>query len=190
MAMSTHEFAHAWVAYRCGDSTAKILGRLSLNPLAHIDPIGTVIMPLFLFIATGGRFVFGAAKPVPINYWLLKNPKRDIIWIGMSGPFANILMAYIIGLMLKFINTNSILGIFLNNLAVINLVLGIFNLIPIPPLDGSRILMGVLPSKISKVYASIEPYGIIIIMLMIVLGVFDLVIFPLVNIMIGLFGLA
>jgi Zn-dependent protease len=187
--MSIHEFAHAWVAYRCGDSTAKIMGRLSLNPLAHIDPIGTVIMPLFLFIVTGGRFVLGAARPVPINYWLLKNPKRDIIWIGISGPFANILMAYIIGLMLKFINTHSILGVLLNNLGVINLALGIFNLIPIPPLDGSRIVMGLLPSKASRLYTSIEPYGILIIIIMVALGIFNLIIFPLIDIIMDLFGL-
>jgi Zn-dependent protease len=190
IAMSIHEFAHAWVAYRCGDNTAKIMGRLSLNPLSHIDPIGTIIMPLFLFIATRGRFIFGAAKPVPINYWLLKNPKRDIIWIGMSGPCANIMMAYILGLILRYIAPNTILKILIKELAVISLVLGIFNLIPIPPLDGSRILMGILPQKLSRIYASLEPYGIIIIMLAIAVGLFDLIIFPLVNKMIVIFGLS
>jgi len=162
IAMSIHEFAHALVAYFCGDDTAKSLGRLSINPFTHIDLIGTVIMPLFLFIATQGRFIFGSAKPVPINYLLLRNPKRDIIWIGIAGPFVNILTAYLLGLILHFISLNSILGIIVRNLAVINLVLGIFNLMPIPPLDGSRIVMGILPSSLSKIYVSFEPYGIII----------------------------
>lgn len=189
LAMSIHEFAHAVVAYRCGDITAKSLGRLSLNPLVHIDPIGTFLMPLLLFILTGGRFVFGAAKPVPINYLLLRNPKRDIIWIGMAGPFANILVAYLLGFILRFINPETILGILLNNLAVINLVLGIFNLIPIPPLDGSRIVMGILPPKLSYLYASIEPYGIIIVMLLVSIGLFNLAVFPLLKTMIRIFGL-
>jgi Zn-dependent protease len=189
IAMSIHEFAHALVAYFCGDDTAKSLGRLSINPFTHIDLIGTVIMPLFLFIATQGRFIFGSAKPVPINYLLLRNPKRDIIWIGIAGPFVNILTAYLLGLILHFISLNSILGIIVRNLAVINLVLGIFNLIPIPPLDGSRIVMGILPSSLSKIYVSFEPYGIIIIMFLLFLGLFDKVVFPLVKIAMTLFGL-
>jgi len=189
IAMSIHEFAHALVAYFCGDDTAKSLGRLSINPFTHIDLIGTVIMPLFLFIATQGRFIFGSAKPVPINYLLLRNPKRDIIWIGIAGPFVNILTAYLLGLILHFISLNSILGIIVRNLAVINLVLGIFNLIPIPPLDGSRIVMGILPSSLSKIYVSFEPYGIIIIIFLLFLGLFDKVVFPLVKIAMTLFGL-
>ncbi|MCM8791945.1 MAG: site-2 protease family protein [Candidatus Omnitrophica bacterium] len=188
--MTIHEFAHAWIAFRCGDNTAKIMGRLSLNPLVHIDLIGTIVMPLFLFITSGGRFVFGAAKPVPINYWLLKKPKRDIILIGLAGPSANILTAYIIGLILKFITPNNLMNIILSHLAVISLILGIFNLIPLPPLDGSRIIMGILPPKLLKIYNSIEPYGIIILMIAIILGLYDLIIFPIVNIMINIFGLS
>jgi len=95
IAMSVHEFSHGWVAYKLGDNTAKYSGRLTLNPLAHIDPIGTVLLPLIIFIATQGRFVFGAAKPVPINYWALKNPRRDMVWIGLSGPLANFIFALI-----------------------------------------------------------------------------------------------
>src|SRR3990167_1788341 len=93
-AVVIHEFAHGWVAYKLGDPTAKYSGRLTLNPLAHIDPIGTILLPLFLFISTRGQFVFGAAKPVPINYRALKNPKRDIIFIGASGPLANLIFAF------------------------------------------------------------------------------------------------
>ena len=90
LAMSVHECAHGWVAFKLGDNTAKSLGRLTLNPLAHIDPFGTVILPLLIFIASGGRFIFGAAKPVPINYLSLRNPRRDMLWIGLSGPAANL----------------------------------------------------------------------------------------------------
>src|SRR3989338_4073787 len=93
VAMSVHEFSHALVAYKLGDTTAKYSGRLTLNPLAHIDPVWTFLFPLFLFISTQGRFIFGAAKPVPINFWALRNPKRDVIWVGLSGPLANFILA-------------------------------------------------------------------------------------------------
>ncbi|MCM8757870.1 MAG: site-2 protease family protein, partial [Candidatus Omnitrophica bacterium] len=145
LAMSVHEFSHAWVSYKFGDPTPKLAGRLSLNPLAHIDIMGTLILPLFLFIATGGRFVFGAAKPVPINYLLLKNPKRDIIWIGLAGPASNLILAFGLSLIIKILPHGSLLSVILNNFSIINIVLGAFNLIPIPPLDGSRVVMGLLP---------------------------------------------
>jgi len=189
LVVSIHEFAHSWVAYRCGDTTPKLMGRLSLNPLVHIDPLATLLMPFFLFIITKGRFIFGAAKPVPINHWLLRNPKRDIIWIGIAGPLANILLAFFIGLMIRFIPSQSLLTIILNYLAVISLILGIFNLIPIPPLDGSRIVMGILPSRFSYLYARLEPYGIIIIMLILWMGFAETIILPSLNIMVKLFGL-
>ena len=145
VAMTVHEFAHGLVAYRLGDSTAKLSGRLTLNPLAHIDPFWTVILPLVLFLSTAGHFVFGAAKPVPVNYWSLKNPKRDMIWIGLAGPLANFILAFIIAGILKFIPQTGISESLFFNLLTINVVLAIFNLIPIPPLDGSKILMGLLP---------------------------------------------
>ena len=96
IAITVHEFAHGWMAYKLGDSTASLSGRLTLNPLAHIDPFWTILLPLVLFLSTAGHFVFGAAKPVPINYWSLKNPKRDMIWIGLAGPLANFILAFII----------------------------------------------------------------------------------------------
>ena len=181
IAMSVHEFAHGWVAYKLGDTTAKYSGRLTLNPLAHIDPLGTIILPLFLFIVSRGQFVFGAAKPVPINYSALKNPKKDIIWIGVSGPLANFIFAVLLSILWKLISSPLII-----NLIFINVILGVFNLVPIPPLDGSRILMGLLPSNLSSRYATLEPYGFIIVMLLVGLGMFDFIIWPMVILILGL----
>lgn len=186
IAMSVHEFSHALVAYKLGDTTAKYSGRLTLNPLAHIDLVGTILLPLFLFITTRGQFVFGAAKPVPINYSALKNPKRDIIWVGVSGPLSNIIFAFILSIPWKLLPPSLIISFILKNLIFINVILGVFNLIPIPPLDGSRIIMGLLPRNLASRYASLEPFGFIIIILLIGLGIFDFIIWPLVRLVLGL----
>ncbi len=193
IAMSIHEFAHGWAAFKLGDSTAKSLGRLTLNPLAHIDPFGTVLLPILIFIASGGQFIFGAAKPVPINYLALKDPKRDMIWIGLSGPLANILSAIILSFILSFLIPISphLIRIILviKTFIIINIVLGIFNLIPIPPLDGSRVLMGLLPRELASSYARIEPFGFFIIMLLIVLGLFDSFVWPIVSLILSMLGI-
>ncbi|MBI4708575.1 MAG: site-2 protease family protein [Candidatus Omnitrophica bacterium] len=187
--MSVHEFAHALVAFKLGDQTAKFSGRLTLNPLSHIDPFWTLILPLFLFISSGGRFLFGAAKPVPINYWALRNPRRDIIWVGASGPAANFIFAAIISFVLKIAPISGVTGSLLAQLAIINIVLGVFNLIPIPPLDGSRILTGILPPNLSALYLKIEPFGFIILMLLLWSGVFNSFIWKSVHFILNLFGI-
>ncbi len=188
IAMTVHEFAHGAVAYKLGDSTAKLSGRLTLNPLAHIDPFWTVLLPLVLFLSTAGHFVFGAAKPVPVNYWSLKNPKRDMIWIGLAGPLANFILAFIIAGILRFIPTQGISAYLFFNLLTINVVLAIFNLIPIPPLDGSKILMGLLPIRLAEQYAAFERYGFIILFVFIWLGIFDRLLWPLVGAVMRILG--
>jgi len=181
IAMTVHEFAHGLVAYKLGDSTAKLNGRLTLNPLAHIDLFWTIILPLLLFLSTAGRFVFGAAKPVPVNYWSLKNPKRDMIWIGLAGPLANFILAFIIAGILKITPFHGLITPLLFQLLVINVVLAVFNLIPVPPLDGSKILMGLLPLQLSRQYSEFERYGFIILVVFIWLGLFDRLLWPLVG---------
>ena len=185
-AMSLHEFSHGWVAYKLGDTTAKFQGRLTLNPLAHIDPMGTVVLPLLIFIMSRGQFIFGAAKPVPINYWALKNPRRDMIWIGFAGPLSNLLCAAAVSLGLRLLPQATVLSEILTNFVLINVILGVFNLVPIPPLDGSRIIMGVLPEQLARSYAGMERFGFIIIIILFATGILNLLVWPLVNLITGI----
>ncbi|OQX53835.1 MAG: hypothetical protein B5M48_02420 [Candidatus Omnitrophica bacterium 4484_213] len=175
---SVHEYAHGWVAYKLGDPTAKYAGRLTLNPLAHIDPMMSIFLPLFLLLITRGTFAFAAAKPVPVNFNNLRNPRQDMVWVGLAGPASNFICAIALSILLKipFLGLLSPLfqiGIF------VNMILGVFNLIPIPPLDGSRVLMGLLPREFAYSYARLEPYGFLILMGLIFMGLIR-AIFPII----------
>ena len=141
-----HEYAHAWAADQLGDPTAKEAGRLTLNPIAHIDIWGTVLMPIFLFLLSGGRFVFAYAKPVPFNPYNLKNQKHGSGLVALAGPLANLIIALIFGLIIRFSEFNQFTSL-LSVIVYANVLLAIFNLLPIPPLDGSRILFAFLPSR-------------------------------------------
>lgn len=163
-----HEIAHGYAALLCGDSTAKDRGRLTLNPIAHIDPFGTIILPVLLLFMSGGGFSFGYAKPVPINPANFRNESRDLLITGAAGPLTNIVLAIIGGVLFRlFYHTglvdSIIFGQTLVYLVVINLVLAFFNLIPIPPLDGSRILQRFLSKRMRYYYHQIEPYGFFIV---------------------------
>ncbi len=168
-----HEYFHAWSANSLGDDTAKNAGRLTLNPLAHIDLFGTILMPLFLFFYSGGRFLFAYAKPVPFNPYLLKNQKYGPALVALAGPLANFLVALILGLIIRFLPFSSFVY-FLSIVVFANLLLAVFNLMPIPPLDGSRILFSLLPSSFKKYEIILERMGFFLIL------IFLFLIFPLI----------
>ncbi len=180
-AIVVHEFSHAFVAYKRGDMTAARSGRLTLNPLAHIDPFGTILLPIFL-IFVRSPVLFGWAKPVPIDFSALKNPKKDIIWVGLAGPAANLLLALLATLIVK---SGVIVGATMTRIAghviLVNVIHPVFNLIPMPPLDGSRIVMGLLPAPLAVRYATIERYGFIILFALLYLRLFDVIIWPVVD---------
>ncbi len=187
MAIIIHEFSHGWVANKLGDPTARYSGRLTLNPLAHLDPVGSVIMPLLLLFLKS-PVIFGWAKPVPINYWNLRNPKRDMLLVGLAGPISNFAIAIILSLLLK-LNLSWGLSSLLVNAILINLVFGVFNLIPIPPLDGSRVVAAALPNRYLEPYRHLDRYGVVIIFVLLYLGVFDWFIWPAIKYLSRLLGI-
>jgi Zn-dependent protease len=182
-AITLHEVAHGWVARYFGDRTAEMLGRLSLNPLRHIDPIGTLLVP-GLLLAAGGP-LFGWAKPVPVASSALRNPRRSMIWVALAGPAANFLMAAlwcaVLGGMLR-VNGIQTFDYWIAQMAqagiVINVILGVFNLLPIPPLDGGRVLAGLLPPRLGARLQAIEPFGLFIVLGLSMLGVFGWLFVP------------
>ena len=178
-AITIHEAAHGYVARMFGDSTAYMLGRMTLNPIKHIDPIGTIAMPLLLLFTTaaipGGPFVLGYAKPVPVNFANLRHPKRDMIWVALAGPVSNFIQAIAWTLLLIAMFMLGIDEDFFFRMAqagiLVNLVIAVFNLLPIPPLDGGRVLVGVLPRGPAYQLSRVEPYGFFIVLALLVAGV-------------------
>jgi Zn-dependent protease len=170
-AITLHEAAHGYVARRFGDRTAEMLGRITLNPLRHIDPVGTVLVPAMLYLTAGPQFVFGWAKPVPVNFGNLRHPKRDMLWVAAAGPLANFAMAFLWTVVLRLaLGDVSAAGQGIALMARIgisvNLVLMALNLLPIPPLDGGRIAVSLLPGRLSAAYARAEPFGLLVIVVL------------------------
>ncbi len=204
-AVVVHEVSHGWMAERFGDKTARYLGRITLNPIPHIDPFMTILLPILLYIAGGP--VFGGARPVPVDPHNLKNPRKDMIWIGLAGPGSNILMAFGFAIIFRFLvyldprlqliipqilrlsfELPPELGLahsvlvplaFLSVFGVfVNVILAFFNLIPIPPLDGSRFLIGIVPEKVARWLIAMEPFGFIIIYLLFLAGIIHILLIP------------
>lgn len=173
-AITLHEAAHGYVAQRFGDNTALMLGRVSLNPMRHIDPAGTIVMPLVLYFATGGAFLFGYAKPVPVAFGKLRNPRWHSLWVSLAGPGCNFIQALLWGVVSVLLRLGSITEPFFLRMAaaglLVNLVIGVFNLFPLPPLDGGRILMSLLPPRQSYALSRVEPYGFFIVLALAVTG--------------------
>lgn len=173
--ITVHEAAHGYAARYFGDYTATMLGRVTLNPIKHIDPIGTILMPLLLYFSTSGAFLFGYAKPVPVNFSHLRRPKRDMIWVALAGPASNFVQAIAWALLLVVLVATNVEERFFMEMAragvLVNLVMWAFNLFPLPPLDGGRILVGLLPTKAAITFSRIEPYGFFIVLALVLLGI-------------------
>lgn len=203
LAITMHEAAHGYVAKHFGDFTAFNAGRISLNPARHIDPVGTILVPAALFIISkmtmGAGFLFGWAKPVPVNFSNLRHPKQDMLWVAAAGPGANLLMAFFWALLIKlamiFPITEYTKPVILMSIAgiEINVILMVLNLLPLPPLDGGRMAVSLLPHRIAYSFSRIEPYGFMILLVLLISGVLGVIVWPMVNLVklmiVSFFGL-
>lgn len=173
--ITIHEAAHGYVARHFGDNTAYMMGRVTLNPIKHIDPIGTILMPLLLYFATSGAFLFGYAKPVPVNFGALRHPKRDMVWVALAGPASNFVQAILWALLFTLLVGLGLRERFFLEMCkagvLVNLVMWAFNLFPVPPLDGGRVLVGLLPPRQAYALSRVEPWGFFIVMALVVVGI-------------------
>jgi Zn-dependent protease len=167
-AITLHEAAHGYAAKMFGDKTAYLLGRVTLNPIKHIDPVGTILIPIMLYFATAGTFLFGYAKPVPVQFSNLRRPKKDMVWVALAGPASNLFQALIWGITYLFLIKLGVSERFFIEMCqagvLVNVVMFVFNLFPLPPLDGGRILVGVLPWRQAAMVSRIEPWGFYIVL--------------------------
>lgn len=174
-AITLHEAAHGYIAQRLGDNTAAMMGRVTLNPFPHIDPVGTILLPLLLYFSTSGAFLFGYAKPVPVRFGNLHNPKRDMIWVALAGPASNLLQALLWGILLYVLAGSGVTERFFLEMCragmLTNVVMFAFNLFPLPPLDGGRIVVGLLPWRQAVMFSRAEPWGFFIVMALVITGV-------------------
>ena len=173
-AITIHEAAHGYVARYFGDNTAYVMGRVTLNPIKHIDPMGTILMPLLLYFATSGAFLFGYAKPVPVNFGQLRQPKRDMVWVALAGPASNFIQAILWAIGYTVLAGTGVNERFFLEMCkagvLVNLVMWAFNLFPLPPLDGGRVLVGLLPRRLAYAVSRIEPWGFFIVMALVLAG--------------------
>jgi len=187
IAIVLHEVAHGWVADKLGDDTARWMGRLTLNPIKHIDPVGTLLIPILLLVMQS-PFLFGYAKPVPINWRKLRNPKRDMVWVALAGPLTNLCLALLSTALLaiavlmpeSMLWFSKPLALMCQASIIINIVLLIFNLLPLPPLDGGRVATGLLPGPMAYQLSKLEPFGFMIIVILLLMGWLQAIIGPLV----------
>lgn len=174
-AITLHEAAHGYVAKLFGDNTAYAMGRVSINPARHIDPIGTIVVPLLLYFMTSGQFVFGYAKPVPVVFERLRNPRWHGMWVALAGPGSNVLQAFLWALVAVGLLVARVQEPFFSQMAqagvLVNLVMAAFNLFPVPPLDGGRVLTALLPQRLARAVSRIEPYGIFVVLALVAAGV-------------------
>jgi Zn-dependent protease len=186
-AITLHEAAHGYVARHFGDMTAYAQGRVSLNPARHVDIIGTLVVPLAILLLSGGRFLFGWAKPVPVNYSALRSPKRDMLWVAAAGPASNLAMAIGWAVLLKLAvllpdNSFTVPMRLMSEAGIkVNLIFMFLNLLPILPLDGGRILASLLPNRVAWQYSRLEPWGLPVLVLLLLTNVLDVVLMPLVG---------